>query len=79
MTPESKFFIFVVTKGHIKYISDGHHRLYVANELGIETIYAQERKNGDTKKIFSRQKPEIDHISKLEIVSAEEFDKYIKL
>lgn len=79
MTPESKFFIVVVTKGNIKYISDGHHRAYVAHELGIETVYAQERKHPDTKRIFSRQRPEVDHISKLEIVNAEEFDKYIKL
>jgi len=79
MTFDTKFAITVVTKGDTHFISDGHHRIYVAYKLGIKKVYIKERKNKDTKKIFSRQRSEIDHISKLEIISDEEFDKYLKL
>lgn len=77
MNQDTKFQITAVFQNGFYYIANGHHRIYVAYQLGIEKVYVKHR-TGDSTRLFRRQTPGYDHITVLDIVEHEEFQKYIK-
>ena len=74
--PTSKIQIHVIEIDGFYYISNGHHRAYAAQELGMKKMYIKEvRTKGNW---IKRREAWCDHLTKLRVVSEKDFVDYLK-
>lgn len=78
MKKDTIFNITCIERDGIWYISNGHHRAYVAKELGFKQIYVHRRSPGNTDRLFKRQREWCKNIEDMKIMSHPSFQKYIK-
>lgn len=76
MTSKSKFFIHVVKQNEYYYIWNGHHRAYIAAELGLQTIEVKEV--ADTENWIAKKLSQHENLSDLLILEHEKFKVFQK-